>query len=237
MEQRISTFLILLLLSFTGIHCNNNEPFDGIVFHYEYYPLTIGQTWVYQVDSIKYDGNFTPPAIDTARYQIKEVVESIFDHNEGRESHRIEVFKRNNDTLPWEILNVYFTNRTESTAEKVEDNLRFIKLIFPATPGSKWAGNAFIDAVDEHAYLKDWEYQIIGIDAPYNASGETFHETLSVLQEDETNAIERRYGFEVYAKDVGMIYKELINLERDSDPFGEWESGFILQFELINYSP
>lgn len=68
---------------------------DTIIF-----PTEVGRYVVHQVDSISYNDFFTPVKIDTAHFQLKEVIESVFTDNEGHESERIERYVRYADTLP-----------------------------------------------------------------------------------------------------------------------------------------
>ncbi|MCH8330923.1 MAG: hypothetical protein IH946_06020 [Bacteroidetes bacterium] len=227
--------ILILFTAIFYIACNKVDPTVDLDFHYDYYPVDTGHTLIYDVDSIFYDDFFVPVKIDTVTYQIKEVIVSTFMDNENRISYRVETFKRYDDDGEWNIEKVFYKNRTATTAERVEDNLRFIKLIFPPKEGTVWKGNAYIVAKDDLKYLKDWEYEIMSEGDPYPVGTLNFNETVTVEQENELNAIEQHYGLEVYAKNVGLIYKQLINLDRKNNAFGDWESGFILTYTINSY--
>ncbi len=229
--QTLSWSALFLLIS----GCKPETPFVPADLEYEYFPLEVGRTLVYTVDSVTYDDFFDPVKVDSVSLQQRELYESTYLDNEDRESYRIEVHQRKADSLPWKPSHTYAANLTQSTAQRVEDNLRFIKLLFPPTKGKVWKGNAYIDAADDLAYLKDWEYEIVSSGEPYSVNGVSYPNTVSVLQIDELNAIEQRYGFEVYAKDVGLIYQKLIKLDRPNDPFGDWESGFVVEKRLLSH--
>ena len=95
---------------------------------YEYFPNDSG-IWVqYVVDSIDYDDEF---GNDTFQFQLLEKIESKSIDNEGRDAQRIERLKRPNDSSIWRIKDVWYANLTESKAEKIEENLRYVKLNFP----------------------------------------------------------------------------------------------------------
>ena len=226
-------FMLIVLYS-----CNKEDDFV-IDFKYEYFPVEIGSFVVYNVDSIKFIDN-EPTVSDTAQYQIKELIESVFVDNEGRDTYRIERYKRRDSLSPWVIEDVWFSNRTQTTAERIEENLRFIKLVFPPKIGLTWDGNVFIDIHEGIEWLEDWEYEITELDVPNTVNELSFDSTLTVLQEDNqadfVNVIEKIYSIEVYAKHVGLVSKELQVLKKE--PIALWTeptSGFIVRMEIAGY--
>jgi hypothetical protein len=130
--------------------CKKDEPVY-VDAGYDYFPVKIGHTLIYDVDSIVYDDFFVPTRIDTFRFQIREVIESQFTDNSGKPALRIERFKRTNDTLNWNIANVWVANLTATTAERVENNTRYLKLVFAARAGRTWDGNTY-NTDDEQIY-------------------------------------------------------------------------------------
>ena len=170
---------------------------------YNYFPADIGVWVVYDVDSIVYN-DFTD-SVETYNYQIKEIVESAFIDGEGRETRRLERYIRLTDTLPWSINDVWFANRTASRAEKVEENVRFIKLIFPVKNGALWNGNAANT-------LGNRDYQYVETNVSMAVGGILFDSVLTVLQRDEDLGIVKNYFLEKYAKNAGMVYKVAIHL-------------------------
>jgi len=104
--------------------------------------------------------------------------------------------------------------RTETGYERVVDNLRFLSLVFPVEDDKTWQGNAFIDT--ENPDLRnydDWLYRYFNEGIPQQFSGVVFDNTVSVLQNEYSNAAEFIYSKEIYAENVGLIYKELSFLE------------------------
>jgi len=175
---------------------------------YDYYPNNVGHWIIYDVVSIEHDNPVNKH--DTSLFQIKEVIDSTSLDNENRETQWIERYIRNNSTLPWVIKDVWTSNLTAATAEKVEENERFVKLTFPVSLGKTWNGNAF-NSQDV------WDYEYTEVDAPYTINNLSFDSTVTVLQIDEKNLVEKNYALEIFAKDVGMIYKELILLTTEVD--------------------
>ena len=163
-------------------------------------------------------------------YQIKELIESSFLDAEGREVQRLHRFKRTNPGDIWTIKDVWSVVKTNKTAERLEENTMYIKLSFPAKIGQSWNGNA-ANVYDE------WMYQYTEYDAPYQIQNMTFDSTLTVLQRDENLGIVKDYFVEVYAKHIGLVYKESIHLEQDNvDP--TWSNpnrGYTYTMKAISY--
>jgi len=207
MKNTIFYFIAILTISLSYSSCkksDNGSTTGGLT--YSYFPSNIGHELTYDAELItkdEFSGNE-----DTVYFQIKEVIESIISDNEGRPTQRLERYHRSSDTDPWVIANVWTSNLTSTLAEKKEDNITYIKLTFPVTFGKTWDGNSL-----NNSDLLLYEYT--EINTPGSAGSLSFDSTLTVLQIDEDNFIERIYATERYATGVGMIYKEQIEIEKD----------------------
>jgi len=215
-------FLGILLILI--ISCKKNQKEPALDVGYEYYPINLGKFIVYQVDSIVFN-DFTG-TIDTFCYQIKEFIESDFIDNQGRKTQRIERYRRLNDTSLWNIQDVWYSNRTGSTAEKVEENIRFVKLVFPVKINQVWNGN-------QYNYLEPQTYSYKNLHQPYDISIMHFDSTVTVVQKEELNLILDDYIIEVYAKNTGMIYKKFRHLEKQPD--GVIIKGLDLTYSVISF--
>jgi hypothetical protein len=199
------SYIILLIASaavFAGCHKDSDLPAEDM--GYGYFPANTGHWVTYLVDSTAWD-DFND-TVYYYNYQIKEVIESEFMDNEGRNTLRIERYKRLTDTNAWIIKDVWFANLTSSTAERVEENERFVKLIFPVREGEQWNGNVYNTLGEEN-------YTFTDVHSPYSVSQFFFDSSLTVKQFDEQNLIMRRQSIEVYAKDIGLIYKKYIDIK------------------------
>ncbi|TVR77077.1 MAG: hypothetical protein EA412_12375 [Chitinophagaceae bacterium] len=227
-------FIIGLACSFQS--CDREDDFKPD-FKRAYMPLEVGYYVIYDVDSITYDDFFSPPRVDTATYQLKEYIESSFEDLEGRLSFRIERHRRPNENAAWEVKNVWFATEDDTRVERVEDNIRFIKLIFPPREGESWAGHQYVQTTEELAFMADWEYQYENVDMPFELNGHFFDSTLTVHQRDRDILIEKVYAKEKYAKNVGLIYKEWLFLKKQNvaAPWSEASSGFIYTKRIADY--
>lgn len=217
-------FFISILLIILAVSCKKDKVLPPVDMGYNYFPINIGHWVAYQVDSIVWD-DFTQK-IDTFHYKIKELVESEFTDAEGRITQRIERYIKINDTSDWQIKNVYYWNRTPSVGEKTEQNIKYARLIFPVVKNEKWNGNMY-------NFFESQNYKYTYIDKADDYNGISFDSTLSVLQKDEEYAISKDYQEEIYARNVGMIYKRYTSVA--TKPTGEITKGVDYQYVIISY--
>lgn len=190
------------------------------------FPIDTGLTRLYAVDSIYWD-DFTG-ANDTVHYLLLEKIAGLFIDLEGRPTQRIERF-RESSTGDWIIDRVWSSNRTTIRAERTENNIRFIKLAFPARAGVSWNGNAFNTLPAETYRITE-----TGSDT---AAGFLFSKTATVLQGDSVgNRITLNYGLEKYAEGPGLIYRKSVSLTYNF-PLTTVRSGYIYTETLIDYEP
>ncbi len=191
---------------------------------YEYFPIKTGHYIIYEVDSIVIN-DFTAKT-DTFQYQLMEIQESEFIDNENRTAQRIERYKRLDSISGWKIVNVCNSCRTGNRAEKVENNIKVVKLTFPVKEGLKWNGNAYNN--------KDaWNYIYKNINLAQTINGITFDSTVSIIQKDEFNLIESQYYEEKYAKNVGLIYKKVEDIKTEIN--GKVKSGISYSQQVREY--
>lgn len=216
--------------------CRQDEVANDI--GWGYFPTEIGHWVMYEVDSTVYD-DFTGDTL-IYRYQVKELLESQFIDNEGRLSIRVERYRRNYnpnlpyDSIPWYLSRVYAFTRSNGWAEKLEENVRFTRLAFPVERGKTWNGNAYNT-------IGQWNYKYKEVDVSYAISPFSMDSTLLVEQKNEINLISHRVYKERYAKNIGMIEKNVIDV-RDTG-FGSQPvlnriySGVIYNIKLVDYGP
>lgn len=193
--------LIILLVFFSGCKGENAELEMG----YEYYPAEIGSWISYEVDSVMH---FVEDFADTVRYEIKEVVTESFIDDAGRPARRLERFYRNNDSEDWRIKDVWQVVITSVKVEKVEENERFVRLVFPVSEGKLWDGNA----LNTRAI---WDYEIAAVGQPVMSGEFLFEEAATVNQEGALNLIEQEFGVEYYAKNIGLVFRHETMIKTD----------------------
>lgn len=231
--------VLLVLMIFSGC---SKEKIIQIDYKYDYYPMEVGKSWTYSLDSTLYSDLF-PGGKETRSWLYRETVESVFVDNEGRDAYRIERHVRKTANDPWSAITVWYAVPGENNVERLEDNLRFIKFVFPAREGSSWDGNAYIHADDTLEFYAGWNYVIESIDQPVTFDNFNFDMASTVLEVDDENKLERRYSTARYARGVGMYYRKLQNLSYvgptippDSIPWEEKANrGYTIEMRLKSF--
>jgi hypothetical protein len=223
------SIVVLYFLILSGISSCSKDPGSVPDMGFNYFPDKVGTYVVYNVDSIVYNRNNMnyPAVIDTFKFQIKEKIESIYTDNEGRPTMRLERYvKYFNDTIPysnmnWILRDIWAQNKNLRTAEKVEENIRFIKLLFPVKEGQEWNGNSQNTNGEEN-------YKYAFFDQRRTIGNILFDSVLQVTQQDESSLVRKIYYEEKYARNVGLIYKRVIDVDSQYNPL--WNQPPILPY-------
>ena len=216
---------------------------------YEYFPLEVGKFIVYEVDSTIYDPTGDSMVFSSKTLVKEEVVDTLSDNN-GETLFKIERYQRSADTLPWLVTKVFTASIQDDKAVQTEDNLRFIKIVFPAKKNATWDGNVHFNsslivtvAGESLEMFKDWVYKIESTDEQETIGDLTFGEVLTVQEADNENLIELRRSKVKYSKGIGLIYRELWILDTqcieqcDGQTWEEKaEKGFILKQQIIAHN-
>lgn len=204
-------YLVIISLFFLLFSCKkeSQEPVVNKI-DYSYFPLDTGKYILYEVSEIEIDSALN--YYDTVRYQIKSVFESYFTDAEGNKAVRIERYKRNNPSQNWTIADVWQANIANNSAQKVEENIRYVKMVFPVSLNKEWNGNAF-NTMDEETY------SISNLNQAYSVNGLEFDSVMTITQFYDSTLLYKYYKSEKYAKNVGMIYKIDMNIESQNITF------------------
>jgi hypothetical protein len=210
MKNATSLFVFMLVVMVLAA-CKKDNSTDKIDLGYNYFPTTVGSYIVYDVDSTFYNDFYNPTKVTNYKFQLKEKYESVFTDNQNRPTLRIERYVKPFDSIipyadrPWQLRNVWMANKTISAAEKVEDNIRFVKLSFPVNVTQSWNGNA-------QNILAEQTYSYSFFDKARSIGNASFDSVLRVKQCDELYITEKHYQVEFYARNIGLIYKEWIDV-------------------------
>lgn len=223
-------FTFLFVFAFLGVFlftCNENTDTQDltVVKGFNYYPIEVGKYITYQLDSIIYG---RPPLCeypfirDTFSHQLKEEVVDTFEDNTGTLNFIVERYLRKDESEPWVVVDVWNTKMSDTQVERVEENLRFIKLVFPVSDNVSWNGNAFFQdtsvvvGAEVIDFYQHWsaEYEYENIDQPEEINGITFDSVMTVVQSAASeNLVAHRSSIEKYARGVGLVYKEMLILD------------------------
>lgn len=237
-----SLILCSLLLFFVA--CSDEELAPAPDFGYAYFPLQIGQEREYRLDSIVYDPSSGMILGDSSSTFMREICTDTLRSAEGALLYRFEQFERKADSLPWKLQRVAFRSRNGFRAEYLENNLRFIPLVFPVETGRSWEGLEYIDPFREIEVagellqpFQNWRFEITNVGTDSLVAGRPWQEICAVEAGAE-NLIELRRWDAVYARDVGLVYQtwwilDSQNLSSDISWEEKAEKGYILRQYLL----
>jgi hypothetical protein len=196
-----STFLNFVVFSSVLLFllaCEKDTT-EQISFDYEYYDLTPGRFCIYDVVDIEHDENQAVQH-DTAYYQLKTVIGDTFIDNSGRITRKFLRYTRDSIQDNWLLKDVWTTLIENNKAELVEENQRIVKLVFKPTYEKVWNINMFNISSKINA-------RYAAIDQPFTIGNQVFDKTLKVDIQNFFSMVDDRVKYDVYAKNVGLIYK------------------------------
>lgn len=229
--------LIALAAVLVFISCSKKKiPEQSSLLGLAYYPTTHGKFVVYDVDSsVYYD---LAPALHL-KYRIKEKMADSFTDNEGKPAIRLERYikfynpAKSYDSIPWTIKEVWMVNADNKSVQVTEGNVRYTKLIFPIQKGTTWDGNAR-NTLGERMYSYDY------IDKEETINGTKLPRVLHVKQKEFRTEISYEKFSEKYAKDIGLVYKEIFEVYSNNVVAGvpveqRIEHGTVYKQTLVTY--
>ena len=260
---------LLLLTFFSGLLLSNctrqtedyNNPELSPERLAELVPLQKGKYITYRLDSIVpiRQGR----ALETHRYQVKDVVDTLITDNLGRPSYR--VFRFRNDSLAkgaWQPMSTYYITPAADKIEVVENNLRTVKLRLPLRQDYSWKGASglpdgaygqFNDARLNEVW--DWDYTYTGV-GPEKVGRYNFDTVWTVQHLNEVadtisipaGARSPHHGFyiigyseEKYVPRVGLVARQLLVLENepnklDSVTYDPYRTGYGVRMWMIDHN-
>jgi hypothetical protein len=196
-------FSLLAVVAFVS-SCKKDSVIPPDPFYRDYFPTEVGSYITYDCDSIVYD-DFNQ-TVDTFRFQIKEYYQSEFTDNAGRRAIRLERYKKTSDTTNWFLKDVWFVIATDDQVEKIEEDVRYIKMVFPVKEGKDWNVNA-LNSLGERNYIYENAHKV------FDTGTLSFDSTVTVINTDPENLVEEYRNTETFASGVGMVYKRLVDVE------------------------
>ncbi len=223
-------FLILPLL--TGVlvvACDSSDNDTSPGTGTEYFPLKTGSYLVYDVSEIIY----TLSVPETLQYQLKVAMVDKFLNSEGDSMFVIHRSRRNIAADNWTYQDTWSVRKNEREVVMSEGNVSYVKLKLPVRQDMEWDGNAYNTLGEDEYTLEE-----LKVSKTYN--NQTFEDCITVNQNDNDDFIvfldQRK---EVYAKDIGLVYKETTQLHycTQDDCLGQQkvESGTIYEQTITTY--
>ena len=246
----------LLLLLFASA-CVEETLDPNTDYGQGYFPLELGKSWYYDVDSIELIPVINGTFYDTSRLEVRETLLDTFTTPDRKLWYRGERWERTDAGSPWQFKQTFALSSNRQVALRQEDNLTFTKLTFAVRNGTRWDGHT---AFDEFQQLivggefldvyAGWEYSYANVDEPVTlATGFSADKALLVEQAEVDNLLDFRFAYERYADGIGLIERYIdarhtqcrVCCNADTAPCLDlpWdekaEKGFILHQVLTRY--
>jgi hypothetical protein len=208
----------LSILFFSIISCGENVTETFEQKGKAYYPLAIGKSITYNIDSVIYfpQGNGVVK-IDTTYWQFREDIVDTFSGKDGSLQYKIERSERRKGTSKWTVGKVLSASINAQNVMRNEDNLRYVKFPITFIEKTTWDGNAFNDPSVKfeiasqllEPFSKKWDYQIESFGKSETIGGKVFDDVLTVVAKTDPKILtETRTSIEKYAKGVGLVSRE-----------------------------
>ena len=188
--------ILFLAIILVGSAC---KPDPKPNYHFDYFGMNEGRYVIYDVLDIIHDDDALIHH-DTSRYQLKTVWGELYTDNEGREGKIFRRYIRSQSSDPWFLQDVWYGLIDGIRGEIIEENQRRVKLVFSPTIEKEWDANAYNAESELACYYMD-------IHEPYSISGSLFDSTVIVEQDDFPSSIDTSRKYEVWAKDIGLVYR------------------------------
>lgn len=210
-------FFSFLVLTAFLTSCSSDDTTVEYDLGMDYVPISEGSWIEYKLDSTLYS-DFDNSEV-THSYNLRVVFGEQIEDGEGSMLTKVRRYmKPANSSADYELQNVWFTKIENNRLETFEDNLHFIKLLFPTTVDKQWEGNVFIagegndNPTTSTVYYKDWEYFIEDAGFATAINDLEFTDVLLINQHDEVGgpgAIQHLVSKEWYARGVGLVKKRM----------------------------
>jgi hypothetical protein len=194
--------ILLALISLAFVCCKKKESPELPVYYYSYYPVEVGNWISYEVMQIEH----TNLGSDTLTYLLKEKITEEFIDDAGDQSYRIERLWKFTQDESYSVKDIWYTTVYATRADKIEENVRFTKLIFPINMDKRWNGNAFNT-------LEKWDYKYDSLHLAKTINGLQFDSTIQVNQSNVINPFQQKVASEIYANHVGLVHKSYKNID------------------------
>lgn len=222
----LSLGLIIIIL----IGCENSyQEITPEQRGYNFYPAIIGNYREYKVHQIKYSILEKP---DTIQYFLKEQVTDTFTNQAGDITFILNRYKKTHDTLTWDLDSVWTSTKSFTNVVAIENNVPYVKLVFPVMDQKQWDGNAF-NIKSKELYTYENTFETISL-------GDESYTSLKVVHNNNPDTIVTTdVRNEIYAENIGLIYKESIILHycTDNECLGKKiiERGSEYRQEIMSY--
>jgi hypothetical protein len=232
--------LVVSLLVILVQSCQSPEVFPKRTGH-EFVPISVGAYWEYAITET------TISAVNGQTNELSELRVEVIDsvNFSGQVTYILQRSTRPQGAASWSAAETWSARLETFQYVQQEGNVPFIKLQFPLSEGKSWDGNALntlggTDACPNGTFLCD-NYTVSNLNQSFELPGVFLYDnTVTIVENDDDDPIVMKdLRQTVYAKDVGLVYREELHLEYCTvgSCIGQQvvENGFISRQTLTSY--
>ncbi len=231
---------IVLTISLVGylVGCTSKKEVVPVVTGQNYFPIAVGDTAIYHVinsDTAVYAPGGAPPNVIYSDYYLMEIVQDTFLDAAHGIAYKLDRYKSPTITSSsWKYDSTWYEYIDSYEAVRVENNVPFVKLSFPVKNNLQW------DSDVKNIYGPNI-CTMVNLNKPYQLGSLSFPQSLIVLQSPDTAydpIIGQNKRLEVYAANVGLIYKQSLYISINSSGSGgssAVRSGVNYSQQLVSY--
>jgi len=254
--KKLCGYTCAALVMIQLLSCNKQSDSIATAQLNEYLPLQVGKYIHYRLDSTRFIDFGQRDTI--VSYDAKDVVEEELMDNAGRTAFRVVRYLRDLESVEesqYQPSLTYLVTPSRQTIELTENNLRYMKLALPVTEGFNWHGNSYLPTTpfyERYQFSNDedmdtWDYTYQQVNQSTVLNDIVYDSTVTVLQVADSSNVPiefpeglayRNYWIETYAKNIGLIYKEVVMWEYQPPNSGNpgFRSGFGLKMTIIDHN-
>ena len=124
----------------------------------------------------------------------------------GKPAYRIIRYRRPSEAQPWQADSIWAARIVNGEAIRTENGRDFVQLVFPLTNLLTWDSN-------HRNNLGSINLTARNVGQPYRVLAKPFDETVTVSAQPDSTLISLTKHLDVYARQIGLIYKERVNLQ------------------------
>ena len=219
--------IVLLVVFFASCQKNKTEPIPTKRGQ-EYFPLAVGHTWIYEVDSVVYSSFNRNKIRDTFHYWIKHQVEHKYSLNGTDSSYLVNKYISNDDGKNWHYSRSLIYEKNNANVQVVDGGVRSIPLVFPILLFKSWDGHLYNN-------LGEKNYTYLETNGSCVLRDSSSVKCVQILHEDTENFVNKYYGMERYAESIGLIERHYTALENIYD--STKTNGYDYQYRLLEFIP
>ncbi|MCT4561693.1 MAG: hypothetical protein N4A41_09980 [Crocinitomicaceae bacterium] len=195
--MRLHSILLIFVAFFSFSACKKDATYDNTL-HASYAGLIENKMVVYEAMDIYHDDD--SDIHDTSTYLLKTVIGEPYLDNQGRSGYEYLRYRSFDNGQNWSLKDVWTVFINNTNFEKVEENERVVRLIFPPVINKSWDLNAY-NVQDERTVYYEYLHEKLFLNGSFMDS------TLMVKEDDFFSLVDYRRQYEIYAKDVGLVKK------------------------------